>query len=161
MVNLLTTQQKYSFPHEVQCGETYKLRIDAEIYLLHELCCQGRDGTRQGLQLCWQVLVGRILQLPPNRFCKRHFFFCRGQHDAVCWCSSGQTPSCLSAKCTWEVIRLPGELLTNTPPSLTHPRRWNQPERLPLLSELLWELVVLKSCDWLCGNLLANPSATR
>lgn len=75
VVNLLTTQQKYSFPHEVQCGETYKLRIDAEIYLLHELCCQGRDGTRQGLQLCWQVLVGRILQLPPNRFCKRHFFF--------------------------------------------------------------------------------------
>lgn len=46
-------------------------------------------------------------------------------------------------------------------PSLPYARRWNQPERLPLLSELLWELVVLKSCDWLCGNLLASPSATR
>lgn len=37
----------------------------------------------------------------------------------------------------------------------------NQPERLPLRSELLWELVVLKSCDWLCGILLDNPSANR
>lgn len=94
-------------------------------------------------------------------FAKGIFFFSKGQRDAVRWCSSGQAPSYLSAKCTWEVFHLPGQLLTNTPPSLTHPRRWNQPERLPLLSELLWELVVLKSCDWLCGNLLANPSATR
>lgn len=36
-----------------------------------------------------------------------------------------------------------------------------QPDRLPLRSELLWELVVLKSCDWLCGILLHNPSANR
>lgn len=113
--------------------------------------------------------VGRSLQLCPKRFHQRHFWFCwffvhlfsRGQCDAVRWCSSGQARLHLSAKLMWEVFRLLGELLTNTPPSLTHPRQWNQPERLPLLSELLWELVVLKSCDWLCGNLLANPSATR
>lgn len=36
-----------------------------------------------------------------------------------------------------------------------------QPDRLLLRSELLWELVVLKSCDWLCGILLDNPSANR
>lgn len=73
MGNLLTTQQKYESPHEVQCGENYKLRLDAEIRLLHELRCQGKDVARQGLRLRRQALVGRILQLSPNSFCKRHF----------------------------------------------------------------------------------------
>lgn len=137
--------------------------------------CAVTERTWQG-KLCncadehWAQQLGGFSNYVQRGFTKDIFgfvdslficLFSRGQCDAVSWCSSGQAPLHLSAKLIWEVFCLLGELLTNTPPSLTHPRQWNQPERLPLLSELLWELVVLKSCDWLCGNLLANPSATR
>lgn len=133
---------------------------------------KGRDKASFAIVLmnAWAQQLGGFSNYVQRGFTKDIFgfvdslficLFSRGQCDAVHWCSSGQAPLHLSAKLIWEVFRLLGELLINTPPSLTHPRQWNQPERLPLLSELLWELVVLKSCDWLCGNLLANPSATR
>lgn len=135
---------------------------------IRETTCQGKVWNCVGkFWAQWLEGFSNYIQVSFARDTSMGFFyffifiFSGGQWNIFCWYPSGQALSYWSAKCLWEACLPPWQASDNTPPSLTHPQLWNQPERLPLLSELLWELVVLKSCDWLCGNLLANPSATR